>query len=358
MIDANDGVDSRQLRAGASTTAAPPTPSCRWSLPATAADQIDQRDADAGDQRRRPTPATTATRSCRQQPRPWSWPPTPPAAIPRTSAPSTRCATSCSPGRLPADMTRQIARPRAAAVTALLAVAALLGGRVGSARGGDVLPLLGVLARHRRRLVLLQPRRQPTSLPTEPSTGGASPSVRRRRRRSRLATRRRSPASADRPSAVDGSKRVGLVVDFGTASDAPDGESPPAHAARAWSSPSLTPTATTCSTAVVQMRTDAGLICGMDGYPATECGALVADPTSSRPATPRQRRGRIGIWPGRQPDGADPQVTAGAAEAPMVPTAWADCRRRRRRQERQGQEARRPSARTISRGKTAGDQLT
>jgi len=78
--------------------------------------------------------------------------------------------------------------------------------------------------------------------------------------------------------AEDGKKRVGLVIDYGTTSDAPEGESPPSML-------------TTCAVVpedangydvlvtVAQLRTDSGLICGINGYPANECGAPVSDPT-------------------------------------------------------------------------------
>ena len=78
--------------------------------------------------------------------------------------------------------------------------------------------------------------------------------------------------------AEDGKKRVGLVIDYGTTSDAPDGESPPSML-------------TTCAVVpedangydvlvtVAQLRTDSGLICGISGYPTSECGTPVSDPT-------------------------------------------------------------------------------
>ena len=84
---------------------------------------------------------------------------------------------------------------------------------------------------------------------------------------------------------VDGSKRVGVVVDFGTAADAPDGQSPPAlRTACVVTEPGAN--GYDVLTEVVQIRTDAGLICGMDGYPATECGAPVADPRPSPSGSP------------------------------------------------------------------------
>jgi uncharacterized membrane protein YgcG len=96
-------------------------------------------------------------------------------------------------------------------------------------------------------------------------------------------TPRHSPTFASlcrNTAAEDGKKRVGLVVDFGTAEDAPSGESPPAMLTRCAVVPEDANGYEVLLTAV-QLRTDAGLICGMNGYPATECGEPVADPTPS-----------------------------------------------------------------------------
>ncbi len=64
----------------------------------------------------------------------------------------------------------------------------------------------------------------------------------------------------------DGKKRVGLVVDFGTTTDAPKGETPPARIATCVLAPADA-NGYAVLAAAVQLRTDAGLICGMNGYP-------------------------------------------------------------------------------------------
>lgn len=73
---------------------------------------------------------------------------------------------------------------------------------------------------------------------------------------------------------TDGTKRVAVVVDFGTSADAPGGATPPA-------------TAATCATvdrdassmqvlsSAFDLRIEDGLICGIDGYPATGCAEIV-----------------------------------------------------------------------------------
>ncbi len=88
----------------------------------------------------------------------------------------------------------------------------------------------------------------------------------------------------------DGKKRVGLVVDFGTATDAPKGETAPARIATCVVAPADA-NGYAVLAAAVQLRTDAGLICGMNGYPATECGVAVADPTTSPSAAPTEGGG-------------------------------------------------------------------
>lgn len=91
----------------------------------------------------------------------------------------------------------------------------------------------------------------------------------------------------DGTPAVAGSKRVGLVVDFGDSALATNGETPPALL-------------TTCVVAdtdasgyeimrsIVEVRTDdVGLVCGLAGYPSTGCAELIDETqTSSNDATP------------------------------------------------------------------------
>lgn len=101
---------------------------------------------------------------------------------------------------------------------------------------------------------------------------------------------------ADSPSAVFeracgdvlpivGTKRVAIVIDAGDPALAPDGEVPP------------TPTAY-CAVGkldahgydllktVVELRSDNGFICGISGYPASECATPVTDYIASTPPQP------------------------------------------------------------------------
>jgi hypothetical protein len=76
--------------------------------------------------------------------------------------------------------------------------------------------------------------------------------------------------------AQTGKKRVGLVVDFGRPADAADGATPPEPKAL------CAVVATDATSAVVlaaagDVRTEKGLVCGVDGYPTTDCGGAVKE---------------------------------------------------------------------------------
>lgn len=86
-----------------------------------------------------------------------------------------------------------------------------------------------------------------------------------------------------------GELRVGLVIDFGVAADAPAHESPPAGVVPGCiyvhdgdSDAAVLQAATTIR---IGTGSDAGLVCGIDGYPKTECVPAVAVPTT-RDAAP------------------------------------------------------------------------
>jgi hypothetical protein len=84
--------------------------------------------------------------------------------------------------------------------------------------------------------------------------------------------------------ARQGKKRVALVIDPGTAADAPSGEKPPSpRTACARVAPDAS-TAEALATVAKPLRYDTNaLLCAIAGYPATGCGDPVAaaDPTSS-----------------------------------------------------------------------------
>ncbi|MEV0242781.1 SCO2322 family protein [Streptomyces sp. NPDC050674] len=75
----------------------------------------------------------------------------------------------------------------------------------------------------------------------------------------------------------DGRKRVALVIDFGTPSDAPEGETPPAaRTACARISPDAT-TAEALAAVAGPLRYDPNaLLCAISGYPERGCGEQVS----------------------------------------------------------------------------------
>ncbi|MGW0293083.1 SCO2322 family protein [Streptomyces tuirus] len=88
--------------------------------------------------------------------------------------------------------------------------------------------------------------------------------------------------------AQDGRKRVALVIDFGTPSHAPEGETPPAaRTACARVSPDAT-TAEALAAVAKPLRYDTNaLLCAIAGYPQKGCGDQVArqrTPEHDRPA--------------------------------------------------------------------------
>ncbi|MFE0470619.1 SCO2322 family protein [Streptomyces sp. NPDC058947] len=93
-----------------------------------------------------------------------------------------------------------------------------------------------------------------------------------------------------RTPAKEGTKRVALVLDFGTPADAPEGETPPpARTACARVSPDAT-TAKALTAVAKPLRYDTNaLLCAISGYPEQGCGEQVAQ-KERKPAAERQDR--------------------------------------------------------------------
>jgi hypothetical protein len=73
-------------------------------------------------------------------------------------------------------------------------------------------------------------------------------------------------------AAEDGSKRVGVVIDYGTTEDAPEGDEVPA-ARGACAVVDTDASGADVLAAVADLRiADSGLVCGIDGYPSEGCG--------------------------------------------------------------------------------------
>ncbi|MDG5804345.1 SCO2322 family protein [Streptomyces ossamyceticus] len=79
-------------------------------------------------------------------------------------------------------------------------------------------------------------------------------------------------------AARDGKKRIALVLDFGTAADAPTGETPPPARTACARVPSDATTADALAAVAKPLRYDANaLLCSIAGYPRKGCGEAIAD---------------------------------------------------------------------------------
>ncbi|MFG3393035.1 MULTISPECIES: SCO2322 family protein [Streptomyces] len=92
---------------------------------------------------------------------------------------------------------------------------------------------------------------------------------------------------ADTP-AEDGKKRVALVIDPGTTTDAPDGEKPPAlRTACAQVAPDASSAEALAAVAKPLRYDDSAMLCAISGYPRTGCGEQVSgDSGSAKPSEP------------------------------------------------------------------------
>lgn len=77
-------------------------------------------------------------------------------------------------------------------------------------------------------------------------------------------------------AAVDGTKRIALIIDPGTPGIAPDGETPIDPRAECIVT-EADATAYDVLRSVLEVRTDNGLVCGLGGYPARECAPILDD---------------------------------------------------------------------------------
>ena len=150
---------------------------------------------------------------------------------------------------------------------------------------------------------------------------------------------RPSRTSAARPRPQRGNKAVALIVDPGPPQAAPDGQVPPAGLV-ACVEIADDATGYQVLRSALEVRTEGGLVCGIDGYPSGECAPVVDDPPAiavgrrhrvpaARHAFDRRVRGRrrarngsvraggaVGHHRGRRPAGR--RCGPGHVEAPCV----------------------------------------
>ncbi len=117
---------------------------------------------------------------------------------------------------------------------------------------------------------------------------------------------------ADTP-AEDGKKRVALVIDPGTTTDAPDGEKPPAlRTACAQVAPDASSAEALAAVAKPLRYDDSAMLCAISGYPKTGCGEQVSgDSGSAKPSEPTKTaddQGKPDQDQGEEGDGGGPSV--------------------------------------------------
>ncbi|GAA3821176.1 SCO2322 family protein [Streptomyces coacervatus] len=129
------------------------------------------------------------------------------------------------------------------------------------------------------------------------------------------------PAICARTPAEPGKKRVALVIDFGTATDAPPGETPPTRRTACARVSSDGTTAEALASVAKPLRYDTNaLLCAIGGYPEKGCGEQVA--AGKRPTAAEKK--------GHQEGGPSVGLFVGAGAVALLGTAavWQSRRRR------------------------------
>ena len=131
-------------------------------------------------------------------------------------------------------------------------------------------------------------------------------------------------------AAVAGQDRVAVVVDYGTATDAPPGQSPPSTSTvrveclTLPASPQHQTGVQALAAANVTVRSENGLVCALDGYPVGECAPVIPDPVASSPSpSPSPSSSPSSSASGPPPSTGAPSTagTAPAAAASRTPVS-------------------------------------
>ena len=113
----------------------------------------------------------------------------------------------------------------------------------------------------------------------------------------------------------DGNKAVGVVIDYGTALDAPEGDTPPA-ARGACAVVAADASGTDVLAAVAELRVgEGGFVCAIDGYPSAGCG----EPVDVEAPTGEEQPVTLEL-PG-QDSGQDSGQDADSTGTPWLPVA-------------------------------------
>nr|WP_222109832.1 SCO2322 family protein [Streptomyces cupreus] len=100
-----------------------------------------------------------------------------------------------------------------------------------------------------------------------------------------------------RTPAQDGKKRVALVIDFGTKSESPSGETPPKQRTACARVAEDATTAEALASVAKPLRYDSNaLLCAIAGYPSAGCGEQVAKTTNK--STEKTDTPSVGLWAG------------------------------------------------------------
>lgn len=123
-------------------------------------------------------------------------------------------------------------------------------------------------------------------------------------------------------AAVEGRKRVAVVVDPGVVADAPDGEQPPG----AWAMCVVADARATgydVLRAAATVRAERGLICGIGGYPARGCADVIAQPSPTPTKSPKPKPTRT-PEPTRSPEPTRGAESSASSSAPAAPAQSTD----------------------------------
>ncbi|MBB4892666.1 hypothetical protein FHS39_001677 [Streptomyces olivoverticillatus] len=136
-------------------------------------------------------------------------------------------------------------------------------------------------------------------------------------------------AVCDRTPAEEGTKRVAVVIDFGTAGDASGGEHPPAARTACAQVPGDASAAEALAAVAKPLRYDSNaLLCAIEGYPRTGCGEKT-DAPSDTSATPGTAPSSASASEGDGAGDVGPLFGVAAVLA-LGGAAWWQARRRRR----------------------------
>lgn len=119
---------------------------------------------------------------------------------------------------------------------------------------------------------------------------------------------------------AEDSARIAVVLDFGSTNDAPDGETPPDTAVECAVVPDGS-SGVQALNAVADIRSESGLICAFDGYPASECAPSITVSQDSEETADSDPMPSTGVTPDHGSADSEPSPQATAAAEPADPSS-------------------------------------